>query len=116
MDKGLWILYLAAGFLKWVDPDTKEEAASPLVLIPVQLHRENPREPYRLARVDEDIVVNPALVLKLPEFGLTLPELEDPDELDLDDFLDEVRHTFGQCRPGQSTLVSSSATSRSTRK
>ena len=92
MDKGLHILYLAAGLLKWVDPDSKEEALSPLVLIPVALHRENPREPYRLARVEEEVVVNPALVLKLAEFGLTLPELEDPDEVDLDDFFERVRH------------------------
>ena len=91
MDKGLWVLYLAAGLLKWVDPDSQEETASPLVLIPVQLHRESPREPYRLVRIEEEIVVNPALVLKLAEFGLTLPELEDSDELELAGFFDEVR-------------------------
>ena len=92
MDKGLWILYLAAGFLKWVDPDSKDEAVSPLLLIPVELHRESPREPYELVRVDEEIVVNPALALKLAEFGLTLPELDDPDEFDLDDYFDQVRN------------------------
>lgn len=90
MDKGLWILYLAAGLLRWIDPDTKDEARSPLLLIPVSLQRENPREPYRLARAEEDIVVNPALALKLQEFGLELPAPEDPDEPQLDAFLDEV--------------------------
>src|SRR6185369_13752573 len=41
MDKGIWILYLAAGMLHWTDPDTGERAESPLVMIPVQLFREN---------------------------------------------------------------------------
>jgi REase_MTES_1575/Protein of unknown function (DUF4011)/Protein of unknown function (DUF3320)/AAA domain len=90
MDKGLWILYLAAGMLAWIDPDTEEVARSPLLLIPVSLQRENPREPYRLARVDEDIVVNPALMLKLQEFGLELPSPEDLDEPNVDGFLDDV--------------------------
>jgi hypothetical protein len=98
MDKGLWILYLAAGMLSWVDPDTEEEAKSPLVLIPVALERDNPREPFRLRRADEEIVVNPALTLKLAEFGFELPSLEDPDELVLDDFLDQVRTRVGARR------------------
>ena len=61
MDKGIWILYLAAGMLHWTDPDTDEQAESPLVMIPVQLFRENPREPFELRRADEDVVLNPAL-------------------------------------------------------
>jgi hypothetical protein len=91
MDKGLWILYLAAGMLRWVDPETTEASVSPLVLIPVTLHRENPREPYRMTRVDEDIVANPALALKLAEYGITVPPLEDSDDLDLDEYLGAVR-------------------------
>lgn len=91
MDKGLWILYLAAGLFRWIDPDTKEATSSPLVLVPVALLRESPRAPYRLAKVDEDIVVNPALVLKLEELGLGLPELDDPEEPDLDGYFERVR-------------------------
>src|SRR6266536_1362742 len=81
MDKGIWILYLAAGMLHWTDPDTHERAESPLVMIPVQLSRENPREPYELRRADEDVVLNPAIGLKLAEFGIELPSIEE-DELD----------------------------------
>jgi len=82
MDKGIWILYLAAGMLHWTDPDTGEQAESPLVMIPVQLFRENPREPYELRRADEDVVLNPALGVKLAEFGVELPPMEE-DEFDL---------------------------------
>ena len=77
MDKGIWILYLAAGMLHWADPDTGERAESPLVMIPVQLFRENPREPYELRRADEDVVLNPALGVKLGEFGVELPPMEE---------------------------------------
>lgn len=90
MDKGLWILYLAVGMLRWVDPDTEEIARSPLLLIPVSLHRENPREPYRLSRGDEDMVVNPALGLKLQEFGLDLPSPDELDDVEVDRFLDDM--------------------------
>ncbi len=41
MDKGIWILYLAVGMLRWTDPDNREQAESPLVLLPVQLRRES---------------------------------------------------------------------------
>jgi very-short-patch-repair endonuclease len=82
MDKGIWILYLAVGMLHWADPDTAEQAESPLVMIPVQLFRESPREPYELRRADEDVVVNPAISVKLAEFGVELPSI-DEDELDV---------------------------------
>lgn len=90
MDKGLWILYLAAGVLRWIDPDAKDEMSSPLVLVPVELQRESPRAPYRLAKADEEIVVNPALALKLEELGPALPTLDDSDEPDLDAYFERV--------------------------
>lgn len=93
MDKGIWVLYLAAGMLHWIEPDTQEAADSPLVLIPVELSRENPREPYELRRADEDIVLNPALEVKLGEFGIKLPSfsnVEESDDLDLNEILAQV--------------------------
>jgi very-short-patch-repair endonuclease len=103
MDKGLWILYMAAGMLTWVDPDNEEEAVSPLILIPVTLHRENPREPYRMKREEEEIVLNPALVLKLGEFGIELPALEEPEELDIDDYMASVRSAIAGRRGWKAT-------------
>jgi REase_MTES_1575/Protein of unknown function (DUF4011)/AAA domain len=89
MDKGIWILYLAAGVLRWRDPDDEEEAQSPLVLVPVELRRENPEEPYELRRVEEDVVINPALSLRLADFGIELPTIEQ-DDFDLDATLDGI--------------------------
>ncbi len=44
---------------------TREKAESPLVLVPVKLHRGSPREPYALSRADDEVVLNPALAVKL---------------------------------------------------
>ena len=80
IDRGLRVLYLTVGILKWDDGDPKG-LSSPLVLIPVQLDRASPRDPYRLVVTDEESVANPALAAKLQdEFGIELPEL-DPDDV-----------------------------------
>ena len=91
LDKGLWVLYVALGMLVWKDPQDDREAHSPIVLVPVSLSRENPREPYRLKRVEEDLVVNPALEVKLRnDFDVALPGLEVAEAGTLDAFFDEV--------------------------
>jgi Protein of unknown function (DUF4011) len=89
MYKGIWILYLAAGVLRWREPDAEDGAESPLVLVPVELRRESPREPYELRRVDEDLVINPALSVRLVDFGIELPVV-DQDDFDLDAVLAEI--------------------------
>jgi hypothetical protein len=65
-DKALRILYIAAGFLDWVDPAREEALSSPLILVPVELRRMSAREPYQLFFVDdEEITINPSLTEKL---------------------------------------------------
>jgi very-short-patch-repair endonuclease len=91
MDKGIWVLYLAVGFLEWMDPDTEDSVRTPVVLLPVNLIRASPRDPFRLVLAEEDAVVNPALAVRMDaDFGVRLPELPDIDELDIATFLDEV--------------------------
>ena len=72
-EQGLNVLFLALGFLNWVDEDG-EEAHSPLLLIPCGLERESPRDPFRLVRSDEDPSVNPTLRYQLARLGIELPE------------------------------------------
>jgi very-short-patch-repair endonuclease len=92
MEKGIWILYLAVGILHWIDPETGEEAESPVILVPVELQRENIREPFRLVLAEEDVVLNPALAVKLAEFGVNLPSIEG-DEVDIEAILGSVSST-----------------------
>jgi Protein of unknown function (DUF4011)/REase_MTES_1575/AAA domain len=74
-DKALRILYVAAGFLEWVDPSRGEQLVSPLVLVPVELRRDSPRHPYMLYFADdEEVVVNPSLTEKLRrDLGREIP-------------------------------------------
>jgi hypothetical protein len=76
VDRGLSVLYLAAGFLEWVDPESEERGSAPLLLVPVQLFRENPRVPYELRRADDDVRVNEALAVRLQRLGIVLPEID----------------------------------------
>ena len=65
-DKAIRTLYLALGFLDWVDPQRGERLSSPLVLVPVELRRQSTAHPYELFFIDdEDTVVNPSLTEKL---------------------------------------------------
>ena len=74
-EQGLNVLFLALGFLHWVDADD-EQVRSPLVLVPCDLERPSPGDPFRLRREDDDPVVNPTLRHSLSGEGVNLPELD----------------------------------------
>ena len=44
-EQGLSVLFLAIGFLDWVDQDG-EDASAPLLLLPVSIDRASPRDPF----------------------------------------------------------------------
>jgi polyhydroxyalkanoate synthesis regulator phasin len=96
-DKALRILYLAAGFLDWVDPARDESLSSPLILVPVELRRETARHPYRLYFVDdEEIVINPSLTEKLRrDVKLELPEDWAWEDKPVEQELDEIAEAIG---------------------
>ena len=86
MDRGVWILYLGIGMLRWSDPADRSEAEldSPLLLFPVDLVAEKGREGWRIEPAENEVVVNPALWLKLEsELDIKLPEVGDDDSLDV---------------------------------
>ena len=58
LDRGLRILYLAVGSLEWTDV-AGQSYSSPLLLIPVQLVGNGPRELSHLRAAEEDPVLNP---------------------------------------------------------
>jgi Protein of unknown function (DUF4011)/AAA domain len=76
-EQGVNILYLALGFLTWYEDDassTKRE--SPLILLPVELIRNQRTSTYDLKIREDDIVTNLPLQERLKEFGIFLPEIE----------------------------------------
>jgi very-short-patch-repair endonuclease/predicted house-cleaning noncanonical NTP pyrophosphatase (MazG superfamily) len=92
-ERGVRILYVAFGRLNWIDLD-KESVSSPLLLVPIEITRESMRKPYTMSLppVEEDVILNPALQVKLKvDFKVTLPEPpEDWDEQSLNSYLDAV--------------------------
>lgn len=61
-------LFLAVGFLKWVEDESAEKVNSaPLLLIPVRLQRRSVRTGFYITRHDDETLVNPTLLQMLRE-------------------------------------------------
>ncbi|QEW00351.1 DUF4011 domain-containing protein [Microbacterium caowuchunii] len=73
LDRGLSVLYLALGSLHWNEANG-DARVSPLVFFPVELRAAGPKQPQRVYPSEEDLVVNPALEIRLREEGVTLPD------------------------------------------
>ena len=86
----MWVLYLAFGTLTWADED-RSRYTSPLLLVPVQLEGVTAAQGAELKAAPEDPVVNPALALKLSQYGIELPRVDDLEEVTLAGVLDAVR-------------------------
>gem|GEM_PF-2862231 len=92
MDKGLQSLYVAFGLLQWVESPDDRPCYAPLLLLPVELRNDDTSKPDTLHRiVEEDPIINPALAIKLEaDFRITLPGVEDYEDLDVVEFLSDV--------------------------
>lgn len=88
-DRGVWTLSLGLWMLRWTDADNAP-VYSPLLMIPVRVQRSGADQPYSMSRTEDDVTVNPALKLKMDEFGVALPDI-DPDIVAVEAFLAEVR-------------------------
>ena len=93
-EQGVSVLYLAVGFLHWTEATgSKSERSSPLILIPVDLVRDDAKSNFRLTFRDEDLVSNLSLRERLNnDFGIRLPTLPDDlaDEGELVDYFRDV--------------------------
>ena len=76
-EQGVSILYLACGFLKWREsPSSTVNRYAPLLLIPVELSRNNARSKFRLKFRDDEIVTNLSIQARLQQdFGIRMPDL-----------------------------------------
>ena len=100
-DKGVNILFVAIGVLRWLESDaSSQERLAPLVLVPVDLKRSDVKHRYRISYSEEKLTDNVTLSRKLSEeFGIDLPllfrgEAEPPEELDLDAHFDAVERAI----------------------
>ncbi len=81
-EQGINILYLAMGFLTWFeDKSSAVQREAPLVLLPVELKRNERTSTYDVQARGDEIVTNLPLARRLKDdFGLELPEVEIEDE------------------------------------
>jgi hypothetical protein len=98
-EQGIVTLYVACGVLQWFDAksrDATEAVRSPLILMPVQLTRLPGGITIELARMEDDLELNPTLVYRLsrPDLRIELPPLPDEDRFLLNGYLDSVRETL----------------------
>lgn len=71
-------LYLAMGMLRWTESPGAESAhMAPLILVPVSLQRQSVRSGFRLARHDDETIINPTLLQMLRNnYELRIPGLD----------------------------------------
>ena len=91
-ERGVRILHLVFGILEWQEAEQSESIRSPLLLVPVEIKRKTVLDPYEILPTDEDIVINPALDVRLRnDFRIDLPALpEDWEETSLDEYLQKI--------------------------
>ena len=92
-EQGINILFLALGFLAWFEDERSEvPREAPLILVPVELVRNERTSTYDIRAREEDIVTNLPLQSRLrDDFGLTLPEIDDEDEWSPSGYFHAVR-------------------------
>ncbi|WP_407416558.1 DUF3320 domain-containing protein [Methanobrevibacter sp.] len=93
-EQGYNILYLAVGFLEWIDKSKpKQKNLAPLVLIPVSMERKKVGESFNLEWTGEDIQTNISLKAKLLEGGIELPDFEFKKYGEvIDHYIEKVKH------------------------
>ncbi len=93
-EQGYNILYLAVGFLEWIDKSKpKQINKAPLVLIPVSMERKKVGESFNLEWTGEDIQTNISLKAKLLEAGIELPDFEFKKYGEVvDHYIEHVKH------------------------
>ena len=91
-ERGVRILHLAFGILEWQEVEQSELIRSPLLLAPVEIKRKSVLDPYEIWPTDEEIVINPALGVRLRnDFRIDLPALpEDWEEISLNEYLQKI--------------------------
>ncbi len=97
-ERGVNSLFLAFGTLTWYDKDKPDEAlVSPLILAPVKLVKVPKRDVYNISILEEDVVLNPTLSLKLKQtFGIEFPEEEAIQDITYEELIIQIRQLLAE--------------------
>lgn len=91
-EQGFNILYLAMGFLRWYESESSQTLReSPLILLPIELVRDDRRATFDLRARDTEIVTNLPLQERLKaDFGFELPEIADDETFAPEAYFDDL--------------------------
>ncbi|MEZ6129120.1 MAG: DUF4011 domain-containing protein [Planctomycetaceae bacterium] len=93
-EKGVNVLYLAMGFLRWCDSEGKAYDA-PLILIPVELERDKAGVRFSLKWTGHEIDTNLTLKIRLKiDFDVDLPDVPDVEDLSVESYFADVRQAI----------------------
>ena len=90
LDRGLSVMYVGLGMLRWRDVDGTGYV-SPLLLVPVEFVSAGAKATPRLKVGEDDPTLNPALALRMQDFEVALPTVEDLTGVTVDGLLARVR-------------------------
>ena len=100
-ERGVHVLHLGLGMLQWSDPLSNAKAdafSSPLLLCPVTMNRESGDKPFEISLAEEELILNPALAVKLRnDYQMELPDMAEEDsDTPVADYLEAVRQWLPQ--------------------
>ncbi|MXY51903.1 MAG: DUF3320 domain-containing protein [Gammaproteobacteria bacterium] len=92
-EQGINILFLAIGFLQWFEDERSEfMREAPLVLLPVELVRNERTSTYDIRGREDDLFTNLPLQARIrDDFGLSLPDVDADDEWSPSTYFERVR-------------------------
>jgi hypothetical protein len=97
-ERGVRILYITFGMLNWRDASSNQNIKSPIILVPIELTRKTLRDPVKIQvpAVEEEIILNPALRLKLfYDHQIELPPLPDFETSKVSEYLQLLEDILG---------------------
>ncbi len=90
-EQGVNILYLALGFLHWFDDGAKQTRKAPLVLIPIDLKRNDAKEKFSAVYNKAEIGANLSLIEKLfIDFNVRIPPISDQEDFSIIRYFEQV--------------------------
>ncbi len=95
-EQGVDVLFLAIGFLEWYEaPNSESPRYAPLILLPVELVRDDSRSSFKIQIREEDLSHNIALEERLrQDFGITVPPIPDDEDWTPTSYYESVREAI----------------------
>ena len=89
-DQGYPVLYLAVGFLEWKDKEEKKSPISPILLIPVELHRTGKSKAFSLKWNNEEAFTSITLQEKMKEHNIFIPDFSTEENMSIEAYFKAV--------------------------